>query len=87
MSVTTDWQDFAARAFEVYEQTLRSQLEPLHDGELIAVEPVSAQFVLAPSMNELNAAVTATFGSKPVHVFRVGGGAAIKIGARHAGVP
>ena len=84
--MNTEWQDFAARAFKVYEQTLKSQLEPLQDGKLIAVEPASGRYVLAESLAELDAAVKATFGQKPVHVFRVGGGAAIKIGARYAGI-
>jgi len=86
MALDPQWQAFADRAKQVYDQSLKSRLEPEHVGELIAVEPDSGDFVLAATINEMNQSTRQRFGTKPVHIFRVGGGAAVKIGVRHAGV-
>ena len=86
MALDPQWQAFADRAKQVYDQSLKSRLEPDHMGELIAVEPDSGEFVLAPTINEMNQFTRLKFGTRPVHIFRVGGGAAVKIGVRHAGV-
>ena len=84
MALDPQWRAFAERAKQVYDQTLKSRLEPEHVGELIAVEPDSGEFVLATTINEMNQSTRLRFGTKPVHIFRVGGGAAVKIGVRHA---
>ncbi len=86
MALNPQWREFVEKAKLVYDQTLKSRLEPQHVGELIAVEPDSGEFVLATTINEMNQSTRLRFGTKPVHIFRVGGGAAVKIGVRHARV-
>ncbi len=72
-------------AKKLYEEKLRSELEPGHLGEIIAVEPVSGDYVLGRTLQEVDEACQNRFGQKPVHVFRIGGGGAAKIfgGGRH----
>lgn len=82
MALDPEWRAFAERAKQVYDQTLKSRLEPEHIGELIAVEPDSGEFVLAPTINEMTQSTRLRFGTKPVHLIRVGGGTAVKIGVR-----
>ena len=86
MALNPQWREFVEKAKLVYDQTLKSRLEPQHVGELIAVEPDSGEFVLATTIKEMNQSTRLRFGTKPVHLFRVGGGAAVKIGVRHARV-
>lgn len=71
--------DFAARAERAYEERWKSILEPDHLGELIAVEPDSGDYVLAKDLWDLDKVCEQKFGRKLVYVFRVGGGAAVKI--------
>jgi hypothetical protein len=81
--------EFASRAERVYAERLKHVLEPDHFGKLIAVEPDSGDYVLGKDFWELDAACQPKFGTKLVHIFRVGGGAAVKIGGpiRHARLP
>lgn len=84
----TQRDEFALRAERAYAERLKQVLEPDHLGELIAVEPDSGDYVLGKDLWELNAERTRKFGSKLVYTFRVGGGAAVRIGGafRHARV-
>ena len=70
----------ADKARRVYDERLKTQLEAEHWGEVIAVEPDSGEYVLGRNLLEITTAHTAKFGNKPVCVFRVGGGGAVKIG-------
>lgn len=81
--------EFASRAERVYAERLKHVLEPDHLGKLIAVEPDSRDYVLGKDLWELDAERQRKFGSKLVYTFRVGGGAAVKIGGpiRHARLP
>ncbi len=78
--------EFASRAERAYAERWSAVLEPDHFGELIAVEPDSGDYVLGKDLWELEAERERKFGSKLVHIFRVGGGAAVRIGGafRHA---
>lgn len=79
---------FIERAEQIYAERWKSQLETDHLGELIAVEPESGDCVLGKTLQEVDVAREQKFGTKLVHIFRVGGGAAVKIGGaiRHARV-
>ena len=81
--------EFVSRAERVYAERLKHILEPDHLGKLIAVEPDSGDYVLGKDFWELEAARAPKFGSKLVYTFRVGGGAAVKIGGsiRNARLP
>ena len=72
-------------ARKVYEDKLKDQLEREHFGELIAVEPESGDYVLGKTFSELDRARRERFGQKPVHIFRVGGGGAVKIRGSYLG--
>lgn len=76
----TEREEFAARAEQAYAERWKEVLEPDHFGELIAVEPDSGDYVLAQSLRDLDSACDQAFGEKLVHIFRVGGGAAVRIG-------
>lgn len=82
MPLNAQKQAFLDKARSIYVDRLRDELEPQHDGELIAVEPESGGYVLAKTFREIDLASQAQFGTKPVHIFRVGGGGAVKIGRR-----
>ena len=80
MMTKTQRDEFALRAERAYAERWSAVLEPDHFGELIAVEPDSGDYVLGKDMWELDAACDQQFGTKLVHIFRVGGGAAVRIG-------
>ena len=88
MMTKTQRDEFASRAERAYALHLKQLLEPEHLGKLIAVEPDSGDYVLGKDFWELEAERERKFGPKLVYTFRVGGGAAVKIGgaARHARV-
>ena len=86
MMTKTQRDEFASRAERAYAERWSAVLEPDHFGELIAVEPDSGDYVLGKDLWEIDAACDQKFGAKLVHIFRVGGGAAVRIGgaSRHA---
>ena len=67
-------------AERLYATRLRSQLEPTHDGEFIAIEPVSGDYFLGKT---LSAAIQAARRSHPTrlpYAMRVGTEPAIHLG-------
>lgn len=78
-------QRFVEAAKKVYEDKLKTQLEREHFGEVIAIEPESGAYVLGKSYGEVHRARQERFGQMPVHIFRVGGGGAVKIGGSYLG--
>ena len=80
MSIVTEQQQFAEAAKKVYEERLKARLEEQHPGEIIAVEPEAGDYVLGKTLAEVDRACRERFGSKPVHVFRIGGGSAVQVG-------
>ena len=78
-------QGFAEAARQVYEGRLKDQLEKEHFGEIVAIEPVSGECVVGGTLREVDRACRERFGDAPVHVFRVGGGGAVKIGGAWRG--
>lgn len=84
MSIVTE-QQFAETARMVYEERLKDRLEEQHPGEVIALEPESGDYVLGKTLAEVDRACHEHFGSRPVHVFRIGGGGAVQVGGRWRG--
>lgn len=80
MTLDPQVQELVENAERVYDQTLRARLEADHFGSLIALDPESGDYVLAETFREIDAAAQRRFGNKPVHIFRVGGGGAVRIG-------
>jgi hypothetical protein len=80
MALRRETQELVNRAERVYEEKLKSRLETEHLGELIALEPESSDYVLANTFREIDVAALQRFGSTPVHIFRIGGGGAVKVG-------
>lgn len=80
MSIGTVPRQFADAAKQVYEEKWQDALESQHMGDLIAVEPESKDYVLGKTLAEVDRACHERFGDKPVHVFRIGGGGAVKVG-------
>lgn len=85
MSIVTEQQQFTEAAKRVYEERLKDSLEENHPGEVIALDPESGDYVLGKTLAELDRACHERFGSKPVHVFRIGGGGAVKVGGAWRG--
>jgi hypothetical protein len=69
----------AELANKLYEEKLRASLEPDNIGKIIAIEPDSGGHVLGLTLEEIDEACQRRFGTKPVHVFRIGGRGAVKI--------
>lgn len=80
MSIVAERQQFAETARKVYEEQLKDRLERQHSGDVIALDPESGDYVLGKTLAEVDRACRERFGRKPVHVFRIGGGGAIKVG-------
>lgn len=83
--LSEDQQRFVAAALKVYQDKLKDRLEADHFGEVIAVEPDSGDYVLGNSFGDVDRACRERFGATPVHIFRVGGKGAVKIGGAYFG--
>ncbi len=75
----SEQQRFAKAARKVYEERLKDRLEEQHPGEVIALDPESGEYVLGKTLAEVDRACHERFGSRPVHVFRIGGGGAVQV--------
>ena len=80
MALSPQTQELVNNAERVYEATLKTRLEAEHFGSLIALEPVSGDYVLANTFRDIDLAAQHRFGNTPVHIFRIGGGGAVKVG-------
>jgi hypothetical protein len=78
--VAEDRNELVEAARRVYEEQLKARLEAEHLGQVIALDPVTGNYVLGQDFAEVDAARRAQLGNRPVYVFRIGGGGAVKIG-------
>lgn len=85
MSIGTERPQFAETAQKIYDEQLKDRLEKQHPGEVIALDPISGDYVLGKTLAEVDRACIERFGSRPVHVFRIGGGGAVQVGGRWSG--
>ncbi len=70
----------ADRARTIYESRLKSELEPLHRDEFVAIEPESGDYFLGKTLSEAIGASRAKHPEKFAHAFRVGHRAAVHFG-------
>lgn len=74
----------AEQAKQIYESRLRSQLEPEHTGEYVAIEPVSESYFMGAQFIDAALAAKQTHPERKSFVIRIGHEAAFHIGAYSA---
>lgn len=80
MSVSqTQNSDFVVEAKTIYDNELKERLEHEHFGEIIALDPVTHDYVLGKTLKDVDAVCRERFDLKPVYIFRIGGGGAVKV--------
>jgi len=67
-------------AEQLYADRLRSQLEPTHDGEFVAIEPVSGDYFLGRTLSDAIQGARRTHPSRLSYAMRVGTQPAIHLG-------
>lgn len=72
--------DLAERGQRLYDERLKAQLEPEHNGRFCAIEPDSAQYFLGNTGAEALNAAHAALPEKKFYLVRVGSPTAYKIG-------
>ena len=70
----------ADRARQIYEERLKSELEPAYNDEFVAVEPESGEYFLGKTLSDAIGASRAKYPGKLAHAFRVGHRAAVHFG-------
>ncbi len=68
-------------AEQIYATRLRSQLEPAHDGEFVAIEPISGDFFLGKTLSESIQAARRIHPTRLPYVMRVGAESTIHLGS------
>jgi hypothetical protein len=72
--------DIAHRAEQIYERELRSQLEPTHRGEFLAIEPLSGDHYLGRTYNEAIQASRRAHPDRLCYCLRIGHPVAVELG-------
>jgi hypothetical protein len=70
----------AEAARRLYDEKLREKLEPDHSDEFVAIEPVSGEFFLAPTLSEAIGASRSKYPDRLAHALRVGHKATVHFG-------
>lgn len=73
-------QELVQAAERLYSTRLKSQLEPMHDGEFIAIEPVSGDYFLGKTLSAAIQAARKTHPTRLPYAMRVGTHPAIHLG-------
>jgi hypothetical protein len=76
-----DMDDFIRRAEQLYASRLRSQLEPEHLDEFVAIEPMSGDYYLGKTLSDAIGLARRAHPNCLAHAVRVGHKAAIHFGA------
>ena len=74
-------QQIAEQAERIYEQRLRTTLEPGHSGQFVAIEPVSGDHFLGETLSEAGAAARKAYPGRPSFILRIGQKTAVHLGA------
>lgn len=82
MMTDSELHEFVLKAEQIYDERLRSLLEPQHLEEFIAIEPESGEYVLGTSYREVGQAARRDFPGRLTHVMRVGKKPALHLGWR-----
>jgi hypothetical protein len=78
--VSEETKSVIARAKEIYEQRLRSELEANHADQFVAIEPDSGDFFVAKTFDTAVKLARSKHPSKLSHTIRVGHAAAFHMG-------
>jgi hypothetical protein len=70
----------AEQAKRVYDSRLRSELEPNHHGQFVAIEPLSASYFLGDQFIDAALAAKNAYPDRKSFVIRVGHDAAFHLG-------
>lgn len=74
----------ASAARELYEMRLRALLEPTHNDEFVAIEPMSGEYFLGRTLSEAIGASRSKYPDRLAHALRVGHEATVHLAAwRH----
>ena len=73
----------SAAARRIYDENLRPVLEPEHNDEFVAIEPVSGDYFLGRTLSEAIGASRSRYPDRLAHALRVGHQAAIHFGMLH----
>jgi hypothetical protein len=79
-------EDVVERGQKMYRQALSSILEPLHDGEYVAVEPVSGKYFLGRTASEALVSAHAALPDEIFYLTRVGRETAHTVGGYARGI-
>ena len=71
-----DMDDFLARSKEVYLR-IRDELEPEHEGEIVAIDPESGDYFLGKTLGEADEKAFAKYPDKLLCFVRIGSSAAM----------
>ena len=70
----------ASAAKKLYEERLREILEPAHNDEFVAIEPVSGEYFLGRTLTEAIGASRLKYPDRLTHTLRVGHKATVHFG-------
>jgi hypothetical protein len=73
--------ELASRASAIYEQRLRSRLEPTHPEDFVAIEPESGDFFLGKTLSEAIQAARSAHPARLSFAVRIGHKSTVEIGA------
>lgn len=74
--------DVASAVRQLYEQDLRELLEPKHQDEFVAIEPVSGDYFLGKTLSDAIGAARTKYPDRLSHTLRVGHKATVHFGAQ-----
>lgn len=72
--------DVASAARELYQMRLRQLLEPTHNDEFVAIEPLSGEYFLGRTLSEAIGASRSKYPDRLAHALRVGHQATVHFG-------
>lgn len=67
-------------ALQLYDVSLKAELEASHFGEVIAIAPESGGYVIGKDFVEVDYARQTQLPNQLVYIFRIGGGGTVRIG-------
>ncbi len=73
-------ENVASDARELYEERLRELLEPAHNDEFVAIEPISGEYFLGRTLSEAIGASRSKYPDRLAHALRVGHKATVHFG-------
>ena len=78
--VSPETHQLIERAERLYEERFKAMLEATHMHSFVAIEPVSGEYFVGPTLSEASAACRAVYPDRRACVLRVGHRAAVHMG-------